>query len=157
MGITHIASGQIVLHNIEEPSRRGMVDHSVKVLPSILKQLRRPDADLPRGATPKPNQITNVGNPGQKPGDKLDVDGFLLRQGVEGERQPRLVTRGGVMMQNAFVNRVVNQFHGGLQQRQRGGLVLCFECGAELSNLITQARSMHLILFVAFFSLRNAL
>ena len=57
-------------------------------------------------------------------------------------------------MQDAFVDRNRSiSVECGLQQRQRGGLVLRFQCGAELPNLVAQPRSVDLILFVAFLDL----
>jgi len=80
-----------------------------------------------------------------------------LRERVEGQGQARLVGRGGVAVQDALVDGVIDERQRGLQERLRGGLVLGFERGAQFPDLMPQPGEMRPVQFGAFLGLLDAL
>ena len=64
--------------------------------------------------------------------------GNELRESVEGVRQPRLVGRRGVAMQDTLVDGVIDERHGRLQKGLCRGFILGFERSAELPDLVPQ-------------------
>jgi hypothetical protein len=60
-------------------------------------------------------------------------------------------------MQGALVDRVIDESQGWLQERFRSGLILGFERGAELPDLMPQLRGVRAVQFGTLSGLLDAL
>ena len=80
-----------------------------------------------------------------------------LRERVEGQGQARLVGRGGVAVQDALVDGVIDERQGGLQKRFRRSLILGFERGAVFPDLMPQLGQVRPVQFGTLLSLLDAL
>jgi hypothetical protein len=70
--------------------------------------------------------------------------------------QSRLVTGGGIPVQDALMDGLVNQSERRLEQRLRGGLILGVECHSQSADLMAQTGPMHAIRLRALARLLNA-
>jgi len=76
---------------------------------------------------------------------------------MESERQPRLVSRCRIGVQNAFVDGMVDERQRGLQKRFRSGFVLGFQRCAEFPDLMPQLGQVRPVQLSSLLSLLDAL
>ena len=83
--------------------------------------------------------------------------GYVSGKRVEPNAQPRLIARGGVGMQDSFVDGVVDEGKRRLQQRLGRRLVLLIDGFPQLTHLVPKRGAVHAIEYFTLMGLLDAL